>query len=114
MKAILGIAALAGVLITTPASAEAVSFYMPSCKDFINGKSENMFLQGVCVGLLEGIATFASKLPAESSRSCPPDNVNAADLTKAVVKWFDEHQARWSEDFRSLSLEALRASWPCK
>ncbi len=114
MKAILGIAALAGVLITTPASAEAVSFYMPSCKDFINGKSENMFLQGVCVGLLEGIATFASKLPAESSRSCPPDNVNAADLTKAVVKWFDEHQDRWNEDFRSLSLEALRASWPCK
>lgn len=114
MKAIFGLAALAGVLITTPASAEAVSFYMQACKDFTNGKSEDLFLQGVCVGLLEGIATFASKLPEESSRSCPPDNVNAAELTKAVLRWFDQHKDRWNEDFRSLSLEALRASWPCK
>jgi hypothetical protein len=114
MKAIFGAAALAAALITTPAAAESVNFYLPSCKDFASGKTENRFLQGVCVGLLEGIATFANKLPAESSRSCPPDNVNAAELTNAVIRWLDQHKERWDQDFRTLALEALHDSWPCK
>jgi hypothetical protein len=106
--------AIPSALVTTPAAAESVNFYLPSCKDFANGKTENRFLQGVCVGLIEGIATFADKLPDEKSRSCPPDTVNAAVLTNAVIRWFDQHKDRWDKDFRSLALEALHDSWPCK
>jgi hypothetical protein len=115
MKAVFGVAAIASMLIANPAAAESVNFYFPSCKDFTSGRTEkNPFLQGVCVGLLEGLATFANKLPSEESRSCPPDNVNAAELTKAVVQWLEQRRQRWDEDFRSLAVLALHDTWPCK
>jgi Rap1a immunity proteins len=116
MKAIFWAPVIATALTANPAAADdhSASYYLPSCRDFINERfAREPFRQGECVGLIEGLAINASDLPFAGSRSCAPENVSA-QLTAVVVRWLDQHPQRWHEDFRALALFALHDAWPCK
>src|SRR4029077_2084657 len=86
---------------TTSAKADntdhSANYYLPGCRDFANKKfGSDPFLQGECVGILEGLSVLASDLDATFvvSRS-------ALRTMAVVVRWFDQHPERWHEDFRA-------------
>jgi hypothetical protein len=120
MKSIGGALAFLAAVLTSPAMADnadhSANYYLPSCRDFINKQfARNPFLQGHCVGIIEGLSVTASDLASAFvvSRSCAPDNATLAQMATVVVRWFDQHPERWHEDFRSLVLLALHGAWPC-
>ena len=109
-----------GPVLTSPAGAQSTdhsaTYYLPGCRDFANRKSgDNLFLQGECVGVLEGLLATASLLDPKFvvSRSCMPDGATVAQIVTVVVRWFDQHPERWLEDFRASALLALHDAWPC-
>jgi hypothetical protein len=122
MKKTIGgaLAILAAVL--TPATADntdhSANYYLPGCRDFVNRQfARAPFLQGECVGIIEGLAVTASDLDPTVfviSRSCAPDNATLGQMATVVVHWLDQHPERWNEDFKALALLALHDAWPCK
>ena len=120
MKAIVGAAAIMAAVLTSAAIADSTdhsaNYYLPGCRDFVNKQfARNPFLQGECVGIIEGLSVTASDLDPifVVSQSCVPDNATLAQMATVVVRWFDQHPERWHEDFRSLVLLALHNAWPC-
>jgi len=120
MKTIFGAFATL-VLIASPAVADSsdhsANYYLPACRDFANKQyAKEPFLQGECVGIIEGLAVMASDLAPVFlvSSSCMPDDVSLGQMTTVVVRWLDQHPERWHEDFRALTLLALHDAWPCK
>jgi Rap1a immunity proteins len=119
MKAIFWALVIATALTAKPAAADdhSANYYLPSCRDFINERfAREPFLQGECVGIIEGLAVMASDLAPSFvvSRSCVPDDATLAQLTTVVVRWLDQHPEIWHKDFRPLVLLALHDAWPCK
>lgn len=119
-KAILVALAATALSITNSARAEitdhSVNYYLPGCRDFADKRfGNNPFLQGECVGILEGLSVTAPLLDPifVVSRSCAPDDVTLAQMASVVVHWFDQHSERWHEDFRALALLAMHDAWPC-
>ncbi len=120
MKATLGALAVAAVVMTYPARADntdhSANYYLPGCRDFANKEfARNPFLQGECIGIIEGLSVTASDLDPifVVNRSCTPDNATLAQMATVVVLWFDQHPERWHQDFRALALLALHDAWPC-
>jgi Rap1a immunity proteins len=125
MKAISAVAiALASTLGGWCTSAQAqpitndhsANYYLPGCRDFaLQRFGDNPFLQGECVGILEGLSATASNLDPffMVSRSCAPDNATLAQMAAVIVWWFDQRPERLHEDFRALALHALHDAWPC-
>jgi Rap1a immunity proteins len=120
LKAILVAIAAMALPITNSARAEitdhSANYYLPGCWDFAKKRfGNNPFLQGECVGILEGLSVTASQLDPTfvASRSCAPDDVTLAQMASVVVHWFDQHPERWNEDFRALTLLAMHDAWPC-
>jgi hypothetical protein len=44
---------------------------------------------------------------------CPPGDTQAEQGVRAVVAYIEKRPERGWEDFTTVALEALRASWPC-
>jgi hypothetical protein len=114
-------AGLAIYLATAHAAAagndHSANYYLPSCSSYVNKEfSEAPFLQGKCVGIIEGLAVMASDLAPGFvvSRSCVPDDVTLGQMTAVVVQWLDQHPQQWHRDFRALVLHALHDAWPCQ
>jgi Rap1a immunity proteins len=110
------------VAVCTSAQAQPITndhsanHYLAGCRDFADKKfGNNPFLEGECVGILEGLSAMASELDPFYAvlRSCPPDNVTLAKMAAVVVRWFDQRPESWHEDFRALALHALHDAWPC-
>jgi hypothetical protein len=87
----------------------SANFYLPACRDFASMRSGgDHFLQGQCVGIIEGLTVMASDAAYfESSRSCVPDDATLIQMATVVVRWLDRHPEDWHKDFRSLTLFAL-------
>ncbi len=120
MKTMFFALAVAIFAVTKPANADntdhSANYYLPGCRDFANKRyGGDQFLQGECVGILEGLSVTASDLDPMFvvSRSCTPDNATLSQMAAVVVRWFDQHPERWHEDFRALALLALHDAWPC-
>jgi hypothetical protein len=119
MKAMFCALAIATVIVAQPASAgdtnHSANYYLPGCRDFANKRVSDQFLQGECIGILEGLSVMASDLDPMFvvSRSCAPDNATLARMAAIVIRWFDQHPERWHEDFRADALLALHDAWPC-
>ena len=116
MRNLVGIAPVLSLyfaaLMIDPASAassdHSANYHLASCRDFVNRQFATApFLQGECVGTIEGLATFANLLPFQTSQSCMPEDVTVVQMTTVVVRWIDERPRRWNEDFRALVLYAL-------
>jgi hypothetical protein len=84
---------------------------MPGCRNFIKKSAENVvdaYRQGICVGTIDGL------LFASVGKVCLPKDSTLGQAMRVVVAYIDARPARLHEDFRLLSLEALREAFPCK
>jgi hypothetical protein len=75
------------------------------CRDYI-AKKESDVLQGYCIGMVEGLIYNLS--------ICLPGGVTRVKTIRVVVQYIDSLPARLHEDFRSLAVEALLKTWPCR
>jgi hypothetical protein len=110
---------LAISLIASGASSKASSDELPfrsdtaasivsGCRNFTDPNSPgDAFQQGQCVGLLKGLYYL-------SSGACIPPAVTVSVIARTVVRYIDDRPSRLEEDFRELTLEALRRAWPCR
>jgi hypothetical protein len=91
----------------------SANYYLPGCRDFVNKRFEiNPFLQGHCIGVIEGLAMMTYDSPLVQ-RSCVPDDVTVAQVAAMVVRWFDQRPELWHRDFRASVITALHDASPC-
>lgn len=124
------------LIITAAAATEdknSANYILPSCRSFIDQKPAVSFNQGLCAGIVEGIAYMGAgvllQLPVNSTNDklnphlktsrrtlCidVPNEVANGQSVRAVVAYIEARPARLHEDFRNLALEALQAVWPCR
>ena len=88
--------------------AYSANFFLPGCKDFIEGRSN--FFGGRCVGAVEVLEALNS----DTKLFCPPDAVNSQQRVRVIVSYIEAHPERMNEDFRLLANEAMAKAWPCK
>lgn len=86
----------------------AASFVMPGCRGYIAKTHKNLFLNGLCVGMVDVLSTYSGR------DVCHPANATTGQSVRVVVKYIDDRPARQNENFKQLALEALMAAWPCK
>ena len=86
--------------------------YYAECKEFAERQLDASKGGYFCSGLVYGLAGVGNYLSPEY-RSCVPSNVVAAQLTRVVVKFIDEHPEGTNLDFRVLILAAFHHEWPC-
>jgi hypothetical protein len=127
-SALIGAAALALSVTAAPAAEDTSSanYIMPGCRDAATEKPAPMtlFKSPFCMGIIEGISFMGQwvTLELESNPvgqrriSCLsiPDGVTVNQKVRVVVAYIDARPARMHENFKVLTIEALRAAWPCK
>jgi hypothetical protein len=122
-------------LTVTAVGAENVhsaNYMLPYCRNWIDRKLADPFNQGLCAGLVEGIAVTGGfvilyALPSDYDKPEPhlrdlqrelcinaPDDATIEQMVRVVVAYIDARPARMHEDFRNLAREALRTAWPCR
>jgi len=87
------------------------TLYAPHCKSLLSAP-KNTFMEGMCLGMLQGFAGVGRGLPA-AIRFCQPQDNPYKDLLGAVVRFLDAHPERLNEKFGVLALAALREAYPC-
>jgi Rap1a immunity proteins len=80
---------------------------MRGCRSYIAETSKDVFLQGVCVGTVLTLVDLGEGV-------CFPKGETVEQAVRAVAAYIDSQPLRLLEDFRILTLEALRNAWPCK
>jgi hypothetical protein len=120
-------------LTVTAAGAEedqkSANFIMPGCRQFVDPKSSrDAAIQGMCLGVVWGIALMGGGTRLAIEGTPPNDNkalrnllcldipetVPLSQMVRVVIAHIDARPVRMHEDFRWLALEALRTAWPCK
>ena len=101
---------LNAVISTASAQQETASANrrMPGCRGAVTpNDNSDRFLKGVCTGAVDALMAAVDDI-------CPPPQATIGQALRVVVKYIDDRPARLHEDFKSLAVEAMRASWPCK
>jgi hypothetical protein len=115
----LSILALAMAL-TVPALAQDdpsanTNTMLAHCRNWIDRvpmKPADTALAGVCAGTVAAALHYSTILEAPY-KSCPPKGTTNGQAIAAVVRYLDAHPEVLDQDFRMLTLSALRATWPC-
>jgi hypothetical protein len=97
------------------ADINSANYLLPACRDFLRqgGKITPFILdQGICVGMIEGLAYVSHLLPLFLS-SCPENAVTTGQKVRVVIAYIERHPQRMHEDFRRLAGEAMHEAWPC-
>jgi hypothetical protein len=101
--------------LTVPAGAADIvsaNHFLPGCKSALSGK---MFTQaealqrGRCTGFVQAFLALSPALDF-----CQPREATIGQAVAVVVKYIEARPERIHEPFGSLTLESLRAAWPCK
>jgi len=109
------------LLMMSPAGAGTDNFnsaghILPGCKlySMVPGVGTQLFDQGRCMGLLNGLVT-ATEWIEPYSRFCSyvPGNTTNAQLAAVVARYIEARPNRCHEDFKTLALEAFADAWPC-
>ena len=87
------------------------ALFAPHCKSLLNAPRDS-FMEGMCLGMLQGIVGVGRGLPAEI-RFCQPPNNPTREPLAVVVRFLDAHPERLNEKFGVLALEAFRGAYPC-
>jgi hypothetical protein len=88
---------------------DSANYVMPGCRNYVSetpGKGD-IFKTGWCGGLISGLVF----IPYDS---CVLPEVTRTQAVRVVIQYIDARPARMHGDFRVLTLEALKAAWPCK
>ncbi len=104
-----------GVAVAEPPQTSA-DYIMPGCRDaaslitFSDAREsqEDVSRMSFCMGVVVGLSFIG--LPYGI---CVPAGTTSQQATRVVVQYIDGQPARMQEDFNSLAVEALRATWPC-
>jgi Rap1a immunity proteins len=91
---------------TALSASETANQLMPACHKWINGSTETPLDQGICMGIVIGVA--------QAGDICTPSGVTNGQALRVVVQYVDQRPARMHESFRNLAHEALKAVWPCQ
>jgi len=83
----------------------SANFYMPACRKGLEDTPPT-FREGLCYGTIGTILYFDRRLGI-----CSPPDSNIGQFMRVVIRYIDERPERMHENFRLLSLEALRAAW---
>jgi hypothetical protein len=87
---------------------------LPACK---SSALSDAYEQGICLGIIIGVSGMAREARAHGDATylCMdiPSGVTFGQMRRVVVRYIEERPARMHELFRSLSLEAMQAAWPC-
>jgi hypothetical protein len=108
----------AGVLMTLPTTVSAAltgSDILPACRNFVHQRfTIDPLDQGICIGTIEALAFAAPDQRFTTTRSCPPDGITIAELTRTVVAWGEQHPDKRNSYFFNIVLWALHDLWPCR
>jgi len=107
----LGVAAFCAGSVLLPVIASAQETYsanwvLPGCRAFLSSADQHVLRQGICAGVVRGIADTHSEV-------CMPLIATYGQAISVVAHYIDAHPARQHQSFTVLALEALRAVWPC-
>ena len=106
--------------LTVPALAQNdpsanTDYMLPHCRNWIDRvptKPADTALAGICAGTVAA-ALHYSTLLEEPHKSCPPKGVTNGQAIEVVVRYLEARLEVWDQDFRMLTLSALRTTWPC-
>jgi hypothetical protein len=106
--------------LTVPALAQSdpsanTNNMLPHCRNWIDRvptKPADTALAGICAGTVGAALHYSTHLEA-AYKSCPPKGVTNGQAIEVVVRYLEAHPEVWDQDFRMLTLSALRATWPC-
>jgi Ssp1 endopeptidase immunity protein Rap1a len=105
--------ATVGLILLAQARAEedmgSAGHLLPACHLAASGAASELYLQGICVGQVEGVLDTAQA----AGTVCPPRGASNGLAVAEVVRYIDAHTARKNERFTALALSALKAVWPC-
>jgi hypothetical protein len=106
------------LLVTDIAMAESdpeyisANYVIQGCRAFVKevdqnrvDEGANRFRMGRCAGIIEALRIVNPCVPLQASQG---------QVIRVVVKFIDDQPARLHEDFRLLTIEALRKTWPCR
>ncbi len=104
-----------GVAVAEPNQTSA-DYIMSGCRDAASlitfskaGESEDdISRMSFCMGVVVGLSFMGQPYGI-----CVPAGTTSQQATRVVVQYIDGQSARMNEDFNSLAVEALRATWPC-
>lgn len=95
---------------------DSANYCLEPLRSFTNEQHDishdNRFLilkQGVCSGIVQGIASVSRSLCA-----CIENGVTLGQIHKVVLIYLDQRPARLHEAFTGLVIQSLRNAWPCK
>jgi hypothetical protein len=112
------------VMSLSSASAETASVtdVLPACKLFLSIMDRqgevreadvvHLMDAGECLGAVYAMLNLSTAL-TEPLRFCPPNDAEAEQAVRAIVAYVEKKPERAREDFMTLALEALQATWPC-
>ena len=107
------IAAIAFLAVPNMANAEtdttSGSFYLEGCSNFLNSSAKDMFVQGMCAGIINS-AFFNS----EFSGKCLPSKVAVGQAMRVYIEYLNKYPERQHENGLKLFNEAMSEAWPCK
>jgi hypothetical protein len=101
--------------LTMPANAADIvsaNYFLPGCKSALSDKmftQAEALEQGRCTGFVQAFLALSPALDF-----CQPREATIGQAVAVVVKYVEARPERIHEPFGSLTLEALKAAWPCK
>jgi hypothetical protein len=112
---ILAIILISQAIVAQPERTSA-NYFMPGCRDvasLINfsiseQSKEDSYRMGVCSGIMVGLGYLG-----KSYGMCLPAEATSQQAAVVVVQYIDGRPERMGENFMALSVEALKAAWPC-
>lgn len=79
-----------------------------ACKLLDTSSNENLFLQGVCSGIVGAVYFhFAGVL------FCPPDGVTRAQNSRVVTQYVERNPQIQNLNLAELAERAFKEAWPC-
>jgi hypothetical protein len=77
------------------------------CHDAIKGADKaQTFDTGMCLGIIKGLHYLSRDI-------CIPPATTLGQIANVISKYVDRHVAKTQDDFREISLQAMRSAWPC-
>ena len=112
---IFAITLIAQAVVAQPERTSA-NYFMPGCRDMASlinfsiseQSKEDSYRMGVCSGIMVGLGYLG-----KSYGICLPADATSQQAAVEVVLYIDGRPERMNENFTALSVEALKAAWPC-
>lgn len=95
-----------GLAATSPD--EAARRVIEGCPEILKSANRmETFDLGMCLGVIKGLHYLSTDV-------CVPPATSLDDMASVITKYLHARPAETSEDFREISLKAMRSAWPCR